>query len=327
MSAGLGPGNSGDNYVLRKANRDDRSLLEQFFSRKPDAYTFQIDERDSAGAEALARLRERGINLVANAVAQSAEHIQGFFEMLRIELAFYVACLNLHDQLASRGQSVAFPAPLPASDRRLSMHNLYDVSLVLNTAQPVVGNDADCEGKSLVIVTGANQGGKSSFLRSIGLAQLMMQCGMFVGAQSFTPGLCNGLFTHYKREEDKTLESGKLDEELARMSDIADHLQADSLLLFNESFAVTNEREGSEIARQIVHALLEKRIRVFFVTHMYDFARSFLDRRSADTMFLHAGRETDGSRTFRLVEGEPLATSYGEDLYRKIFAGDAAEEN
>ncbi|EGD50050.1 DNA mismatch repair protein MutS domain protein [Thermoanaerobacter ethanolicus JW 200] len=63
------------------------------------------------------------------------------------------------------------------------------------------------------------------------------------------------------------MKSGKLDEELSRMSDIVDNIKPNSMVLFNESFAATNEREGSEIARQIITALIEKRIKVFFVTH------------------------------------------------------------
>ena len=88
----------------------------------------------------------------------------------------------------------------------------------------MVGNDIDADGKSLVMITGANQGGKSTFLRSVGVAQLMMQSGMFVGGESLRANVCEGVFTHYKREEDEALESGKLDEELARMSEIADHI-------------------------------------------------------------------------------------------------------
>ena len=65
------------------------------------------------------------------------------------------------------------------------------------------------------MITGANQGGKSTFLRSVGLAQLMMQCGMFVAAESLRASVGQRLFTHYKREEDAAMESGKLDEELA----------------------------------------------------------------------------------------------------------------
>jgi DNA mismatch repair ATPase MutS len=180
-------------------------------------------------------------------------------------------------------------------------------------------------GKSLVIITGANQGGKSSFLRSMGLAQVMMHCGMFVAAESFAAELCADLFTHYKREEDTTMQSGKLDGEIRRMSDIADSVGPDAMLLFNESFASTNEREGSEIARQVVCALLERRIKVIFVAHLYEFALGLFDRQMENAVFLRAERRADGTRTFRLVEGEPLETSYGEDLYRKVFTVGAEE--
>jgi len=131
--------------------------------------------------------------------------------------------------------------------------------------------------------------------------------------------VCRGVFTHYKREEDATMERGKLDEELSRMSAIASQITRHSILLCNESFASTNEREGSEIARQVVRAMLRKQIKVFFVTHMYDLAHSFYARQPGNALFLRAERQPDGRRTFRLTEGEPLPTSYGEDSYRRIF--------
>ena len=104
------------------------------------------------------------------------------------------------------------------------------------------------------------------------------------------------------------------------MSDIADHLSSDCLLLFNESFQSTNEREGSEVGRQIVQALLDAHCKVFFVTHMYDFAHVLYDRKSPTAMFLRAERKEDGTRTFRLVPAAPLSTSFGRDLYDQVFA-------
>lgn len=272
----------------------------------------------------MSELRDHGINLVANALAQSTEHILSFFDMLRTELAFYVGCLNLHDRLAPLAVPICFPRPEHASTRRHRFSAMHDVCLVLTMGTNVVGNAVDADGRDLVIITGANQGGKSTFLRSIGLAQLMMQSGMFVAAESFAAELCGGLFTHCKREEDATMKSGKLDEELSRMSAIVDSITPNSMLLFNESFASTNEREGSEIARQIVCPLLERRIKVFFVTHQYEFAHGFFERNMEDAIFLRAERQADGRRTYRVVDGEPLQTSYGEDLYREIFAGGAA---
>lgn len=319
ISAELGKGNKGVNYTLRKLLDKKQSWMKRVFSPKPPVYTFSIADRDESGARAVSELRDRGINLVANALAQSTDHILAFFETLRAELAFYIGCLNLHERLVRLEEPTCFPLPAAPGERRHSFKGLYDVCLALTLEQKIVGNDVNADYKDLVIITGANQGGKSTFLRSIGVAQLMMQCGMFVPAESFCASTCDGLFTHYKREEDVTLKSGKLDEELNRMSDIVDHLMPNSMVLFNESFAATNEREGSEIARQIVSALLEKRIKVFFVTHLYEFAHGFYDKKMENVLFLRAERQADGRRTFKLIEGEPLQTSYGEDLYKNIF--------
>jgi len=116
-----------------------------------------------------------------------------------------------------------------------------------------------------------------------------------------------------------TMQSGKLDEELNRMNKIVDQLTPNAMILFNESFAATNDREGSEICRQMVNVLYENRIKVFFVTHLYEFAHYYYEKHSADIVFLRADRQPDGTRTFRLIEGEPLQTSFGKDLYEKIF--------
>jgi len=319
MSAELGKGNKAIHYMLRKLQDKKLTWVEWLFPKKTKGYTFNIHPRDESGVRALSELNNRAINLVANILAQSADHVLGFFNTLRTELAFYVGCLNLHERLARIGEQSCFPFMSPADERRHSFKNLYDVCLAVSMKQKIVGNDMNADDKNLVIITGANQGGKSTFLRSIGVSQLMMQCGMFVPAESFSANICRSLFTHFKREEDSTMKSGKLDEELSRMSDISNHLTSHSMLLFNESFAATNEREGSEIARQIVSALLEKGIKVFFVTHLFEFAHSLYDKKLENALFLRAERQSDARRTFKLLSGEPLQTSYGEDLFSRIF--------
>ena len=326
MSAELDNCNKGTLYVLRKPRNTKQTWMEQLqtwmeqlFLKDRSDYVYQIADRDESGFRALSELRGRGISLVASALGQSADHILNFFSMLRSELGFYVGCLNLWDRLAKKGEPLCFPEPLAAGKAILSGRGLYDLCLSLSVKERVGGNDVSADDKLLVMITGANRGGKSTFLRGIGLAQLMMQCGMFVPAESFRANVCDGIFTHYKREEDTSMRSGKLDEELSRMSSIVDNMTPNSIVLLNESFAATNEREGSEIARQIVRALLETGIKVFYVTHLFDLARGFYLARMDAALFLRAERLADGRRTFRLVEGEPLPTSHGEDLYRRIF--------
>jgi DNA mismatch repair ATPase MutS len=316
MSAQLSRDNSGIDYVLRSGNAR-RNWKERVGIEPRSIYSFSIAPRDEAGGQALQDMANRGINLVANAAAQSADHVSSYFTVLRAELGFYVTCLNLRDRLIARGQPVAFPVPSTWSRWELTCEDLRDTSLALRI-DDVIGNDIDADGKALVIITGANSGGKSTFLRSAGLAQMMMQCGMFVTARALRASVSQGIFTHFIREEDRDMISGRLDEELSRMSTIADQVSPHSLVLFNESFAATNEREGSEIGRQVVRALLEAGIRVFFVTHQFDFADSFRRQREDSTLFLRAPRDADGRRTFKLTDAEPLPTSYGQDIYSRI---------
>ncbi len=318
MSAELDRDNSGIRFVLRSPGDGGPSWKERLGIGPRSSYSFTIPPRDEAGAQALSDLKSRGINLVANAVAQSADHILSYFTMLRSELGFYVSCLNLRDRLVAKGEPTSFPEPSPWQALGLSFTGLCDPCLALRAEDRVVGNDVNANGKSLVIVTGANSAGKSTFLRSVGLAQLMMQCGMFVTAEAYQASVCEGVFTHFIREEDPSMTHGRLDEELSRMSTIADQIRPHALMLFNESFAATNEREGSEIGRQVVRALLEAGIKVFFVTHQFDFAESFHELHAKTTSFLRAERQSDGRRNYKLAAAEPLPTSFGEDLYYRL---------
>jgi len=324
LSVELGKGNEGTGYILRKSNRGGWDWIRRVVGAGGPVYSFTLHPRDTAGGEALSALRDRGLNLVANAAAQSADHIESFLKALQRELAFYIGCLNMAGQLHQLGEPIAFPDPSASGVGQHRFRELYDLPLALTMKGKVVGNDVDADGKDLVVITGANQGGKTTFLRSVGVAQLMMQCGMFVPAESFSASICNGLFTHFKREEDRTMTSGKFDEELGRMSDMVDKLAPRAMMLFNESFAATNEREGSEIARQITCALMEMRVKIFYVTHLYELANGFYEGEMVNVMFLRAERKPDGERTFKLIDGRPLQTSYGRDVYEQVFGGNAA---
>lgn len=323
VSARLGRGNKGTGYTLRPPPARRPGWRERLPLPESDAFTFEVaGESDTA---ALGELRDRGLNVVADALRRATDHVLGFYGLLRQELAFYVGCLNLHRRLLERGAAICFPEPDPGP-LRLQVRGLSDLVLLLESDSDVVPNDLEADGRPLVVVTGANQGGKSTFLRSLGTAQLLLQAGMFVPAQAFSASLASGVFTHYKREEDEALESGKFDEELRRMSDVVQRVRPGAVLFSNESFAATNELEGSEIGGQIAGALVDSGVRVVLVTHLFELASRLLREREPQARFLRAGRGEDGSRSYRIREGGPLATSYGADLYRRIF-GVSAERD
>ena len=323
LSARLGPEGRGTDLVFRRRHRDGRTLREWVGLEERRSFAYEVAGRDEAGMQTLGEIRDEGLASTAGALAESTEHVHGFFQQLRAELAFYVGCLNLHAALTAKGEPRCFPEPLPAGQPALVTRGLYDPALSLRIEGRAIGNEIAGDGKALLVITGANGGGKSTLLRAVGTAQLMMQAGMFVAAEAYRADVRDAVLTHFRREEDPALERGKLDEELARMSELLDHASGRSLVLLNESLSATNEREGSQIAREIVRALLERGVKVVYVTHLYDLAESFHRLGMPEALFLRAERGTDGERPFRLAEAPPLPTSFGRDIYRRVFGNGA----
>jgi DNA mismatch repair ATPase MutS len=312
VSARLGVGNQSEDFAMRQPHRQARGLFRRDTTPKA---TYKLSYGDEAASRALSSLRDQALAGLAVAADRSARQVLAFFTALRTETAFYLGSLNLRQALTERGAPTCLPSVLDPASPVLSARGLYDPGLQLRLGQPVAANDLDADGKSLIMVTGANRGGKSTFLRSVGLAQLMAAAGTFVAATAFTTSARSGVFTHFTTDEDDSLSSGKFDEELRRMSQIADAIGPHGLLLCNESFQSTNEREGSDIARRIIDAMTTAGVTVVVVTHLHELAQSCYDQRDRfPGLFLRANRD----RSFRLHEAAPEATGHGTDLWNRM---------
>lgn len=320
MAAQLAEGNASEGHTLVVSDRRHRTWTKYLHSGGPESYRFSIDPHDDGSGQALEELGARALNRVANAAAQSADHITRYFSRLQAELAFYRGCLNLHRRLDQLRGPLCVPLTAPAGTAKLTCTGVWEPCLALTESLPVDGHDLEGDGRSLVIITGANSGGKTTLLRSIGVAQLMMQAGMFVCAETFEATTVSGLFSHFVRPEDPTMNRGRLEEELARMSAIAHQLEPGGLILFNESFHSTNEREGSEIAAEIVEAVRDSESRAVCVTHQYDFARRFLAEADTTVLFLRAEPPAETPPRYRIVSAPPLPEAFGRELYSAIFA-------
>ena len=119
ISARLGTGSKGTGYILRR--QPEQGWRDRIPGLNRSGYSFIVPERDESGMRTLSDLTSRGLNGAANALAQSADHIRAFFEMLRAELGFYLGCLNLRDQLTANGGPVCFPVSAARSSARLSV--------------------------------------------------------------------------------------------------------------------------------------------------------------------------------------------------------------
>lgn len=275
--------------------------------------------QDSRLEHDVRELEAAGMSHIMKLYQNFIRELTAFFENLHFQTAFYVGCANLRNRLMQMNIATGFPMISDKEPEEFEFRDLYDLSLAIYKRRTPVSNDLRCEGTKLFIITGANQGGKTTYLRSIGIAQIMLQSGMFVPARYYCSNLYDGIFSHFTRREETAMNSGKLDEELSRMSGILNEISPKSLLLLNESFATTTEREGSQIASEVVQALFEYGVKTIMVTHLFEFTRSIYKKKPEHTKFLSAERLPDGIRTFRILEKEPERTSYGLDLFSEII--------
>ncbi len=286
-------------------------------SRTPDSFSAVNDIRVG---EQTKLLEVTVVRYLADELNGFMEEFNTFFDRLKYQMGFYLASVRLIHQLDRFGLDWCFPTVCDKDN--LEFEELKECVMGMGIQTKVIGNTCSLMNKDLLIVTGANQGGKSTFLRSIGIAQVMMQCGLPVAAKSFSSGIFPRIFVHFTRREDSEMNSGRLDEELGRMSKIVEQIGDDSLLLLNESFATTTEKEGSVIAYDIIKALNEAGVRILTVTHLLSFARRIYEESSkaegTGIEFLSAERLEDGTRTFRMIRHEPELTSFGLDLYDEI---------
>jgi len=283
--------------------------------------------KNTALQEDASELEYQTVSFVMACCGGVLQSFGSFFEQLRFQAGFYLGVINIKNRMKRSGMEYCFPE---VGERgTLRFEDLKEVAMGMEQGIQPVGNAGDLDGKMLTVITGANQGGKSTFLRSIGIAQIMLQSGMMVCARRYRGALYPGFFTHFTRREDSAMNSGRLDEELRRMDKIVSQLDQASMLLLNESFATTTEKEGSAIAYDIIKALKEEMVRLLTVTHLTSFAQRIYEEmgegKDPEAAFYSAQRLEDGSRTFKILPHAPQQTSFGLELFEEVLGTEPKE--
>jgi hypothetical protein len=243
--------------------------------------------------------------------------VKHLLEQMKFQFGFYCGALNLYTFLKERGIKICFPE-FSEDTKVLKVSELSDLFLVIKDSS-AVANSLSYEGVSNYIITGVNQGGKTTFLRSFGTAQLLAQSGYFTPASQYICNIYQSIFTHFPEDEDSGLKHGLLEQELLKLHDIINRIAPKSLLLLNETFATTTDYDASYLAKELLSGIKDSGITCLFVTHNYEFSHSLYSKKHRENIFLRADRADGGERYFRLTEGEPLKTGHALDLYREIM--------
>ena len=175
----------------------------------------------------------------------------------------------------------------------------------------------------IFVLTGPNRGGKSVITCAVGLAQVMLQLGMFVPAKDAQITIADGIFTHFPTGADDTIDKGRLGEECARLRDIFEEVSENSFVLLDESLSSTGSYEASYIAAEVLAGFSRIGCRCLFSTHLHELAAE-IDNINARTAAdggttidsLVAGIES-GKRSFKIVRMKPDGKSYARDIADK----------
>lgn len=170
------------------------------------------------------------------------------------EIQFYVACVEFTARLRHVGLPFCYPA-IAEADKEVASVAGFDLALAsqrLSEPASIVRNDFHFGGpERILVVTGPNQGGKTTFARSFGQLHFWASLGCAVPGTSARLFLFDQIFTHFEQEEDARHPGGQLEHDLLRIHDILRRATAGSILILNEVLAATTLRDAIALSRGI----------------------------------------------------------------------------
>ena len=260
-------------------------------------------------------------NIVADYVMENTD----FLLKLLPEIEFVSRAAELITKLREHpGCAMTYPELAPMADKRFEAVGLYNPRVALAIDDEIVTNDLAFDDEARIyVLTGPNRGGKSVITVALGAAQAMCQLGLPVPAASAVISPVSGIFTHVPEGADDTIDKGRLGEECARLKEIFDSADSDTMILLDESLSSTGAYEASYIASEILSAFAVMRCRGIFSTHLHELAASLpeINARSMeqggiklDTLV--AGIE-EGQRSFKIHRAKPDGKSYARDIADK----------
>lgn len=241
------------------------------------------------------------------------------------DLQFILAVTNIHKKLLGSGVPVSKPIYHEKSERVFHAEGLFNPVLAIRMSElgqsGIVGNNFEFdENGQIFILTGPNNGGKSVFLSSIGLAQVLAGLGMLVPAKRIEISPVDRLFVHFPKYSNSE-KMGRLEDECVRIKEIFKDLNAESLCLFDETFSSTDSEEGCQIAFEILRAVESLGARALFGTHFHNIVRHIEDEKAEGRCvgfdYLSAGISHNEKRTYKITRTKPSGKSHASDIAAK----------
>lgn len=235
---------------------------------------------------------------------------------LEQEVQYYLAFWRFEEKMKEQGFD--FCAPDKDGNREMEAEGLYDLALACancTRGRTVVSNDfVYREGERFFVVGGPNQGGKTTFARSLGQLVYFAGMGLDVPAVGANVPYFAALLTHFSVEESLGSGKGKLKEELMRLAPMMKEQAERAFVIINELFTTAAHYDGCIMGKRVLTHFIEKGCMGIYVTHLKELGNS-IEGVTALTAMLDGSRER--KRTYKISREKLGDVGYAEDIVNK----------
>lgn len=265
---------------------------------------------DARMVNALARLHPEAFLSFRDFYTQNAGSFDDSILSYRFELDFYLEALKLMDRIRAAGLPLCWPQI--AGEKKIEIRELYDISLLLKEGVTIVPNDAVFTGEEpFFFLTGANGGGKTTYLRALANAVVLFLSGCPICAGKAEISPLDNVFTHFPQDE-RFEADGRYADEQRRVGEILEAHGGNSLILLNETYSTTNEELAVRSTLELAEKLKASGSFTLYITHQHG-----LEAAQVPFLSVIVDQDDQNRRTYRIARRLEAEGSYAADILRR----------
>ena len=277
----------------------------------------QMNHVEAQILERLSLLYPELFGRLENYCNEHQNFIDGGVSQFDREIQFYLAYLGYMSIFQNHGLKFCYPKVTNLT-KGVVANGTYDAALaykLIETNQEVVRNDFYLQDpERIFVVSGPNQGGKTTFARTFGQIHFLAGLGLPVPGREASLYLFDEIFTHFEREESMLSQKGKLQDDLIRIHAILNQASPNSLVIMNEIFSSTTLEDATILAKQVLKRVTSLDLMCVMVTFIDELA-SFSD--TTVSLVSTVSPANPAVRTYKLVRKPADGLAYALSIAEK----------